>query len=604
MDDGAAWLTRTLTQPARCVPLLGAAIILATAIATAIPTGTAAAASASAASPAQRAIAVRGTQNVANWPTKAKRWALVIGVDRYADTQITPLGGSSNDAKSIADALVRYAGFPQDQVILLASDQPAERQPTRGNILRRLSNLKSVVPKDGLLFLSFAGHGMDRENMAYLLPSDAQLSNDVRLLEETALNVTRIKQYIQETGVRQVMLVLDACRNDPGGRADQPNPMTQSYVKGFNFDERNSDVSAFVTLYATDVGERAYEYTEKQQGYFTWELLEGMRGGAANERGEVTLSGLVSYVQQRVPKHVLADLGAGKDQKPYALVYGYKADDLVIAVAPRGAAVAAPPGGTQPTSPGAAATLPRADPAAVEMMFWETIQGSNDPDDFKAYLAKYPNGQFADLARRRAQARPAQNAVAAARGTATVASPAARSVWSSQVYMLGYYLGFAEIAASQNADAAQLQQSLDPARAISAQTGYAATQVEQILNAARGGATGPTQYQSLMAVRQTLDQQLNVNASCGRPVNLRSLLLLGYYQSYMEIAAFQGADPGYLAGLAGTASQAATALGLPGTVQLDVSRRAAAGAASRDQYQPLAMLREQTVQTLNVPCTL
>src|SRR5262249_15138113 len=100
---------------------------------------------------AQSPVASRGEQvqpisAVGTWPSKPKRWALVIGVDRYADGQVPALGGASNDAKSIADALVRFAGFPQDQVILLASDQPEERQPTRGNILRRLSNLAGVVP--------------------------------------------------------------------------------------------------------------------------------------------------------------------------------------------------------------------------------------------------------------------------------------------------------------------------------------------------------------------------------------------------------------------------------------------------------------------------
>src|SRR5215831_18232808 len=88
-------------------------------------------------------------------PSSAKRYAIVIGVDQYADTQITTLGGASNDAKTIANALIQYAGFPNEQVTLLASDQPAERQPTRGNILRRLSNMAAVVPPDGLLLVSF-----------------------------------------------------------------------------------------------------------------------------------------------------------------------------------------------------------------------------------------------------------------------------------------------------------------------------------------------------------------------------------------------------------------------------------------------------------------
>src|SRR5215204_1381813 len=270
--------------------------------------------------------------SVKTLPSTAKRYAIVIGVDEYADTQITTLGGASNDARALANALVQYAGFPNEQVTLLASDQPAERQPTRGNILRRLSNLVAVIPSDGLLLLSFAGHGMERGGQAFLLPSDSQVSNDVDLLEQTAINVSQIKDRIKKIGVTQVLLILDACRNDPVGRATADNPLTAAYTRGFNFDVRNREVQAFATLYATEVGHRAYEYKEKKQGYFTWIFVEALRGGAANEKGEVTLQGLVKYLQERVPKRVLQDLGPGKDQKPFAVVEGYRADELVISV--------------------------------------------------------------------------------------------------------------------------------------------------------------------------------------------------------------------------------------------------------------------------------
>ena len=263
-------------------------------------------------------------------PGSTKRYALLIGVDQYADTQITTLGGASNDAKTLANALIQYAGFPSEQVTLLASDQPAERQPTRGNILRRLSNMAAVIPSDGLLLISFAGHGIERGGQAFLLPADSQVSNDVDLLEQTAINVSQIKDRIRRIGVKQVIMIIDACRNDPVGRANADNPLTTAYTRGFNFDLRNREVQAFATLYATEVGHRAYEYKEKKQGYFTWMLVEALRGGAANEKGEVTLATLVKYLQERVPKRVLQDLGPGKDQKPFAVVEGYRADELVI----------------------------------------------------------------------------------------------------------------------------------------------------------------------------------------------------------------------------------------------------------------------------------
>lgn len=272
--------------------------------------------------------------SVSALPAKSKRYALVVGVDRYDDGQITPLGGASNDARSLADALVRYAGFPAEQVVLLASDQPAERQPTRGQILRRLSNLASLVPKDGLLLFSFAGHGMERGGRAYLLPSDAQVNGDVNLLEMTAVNAAQVTGWIQQTGVRQVLLLLDACRDDPASaRSSADNRLTGAYLRAFDFDARNRGVEAFATLYATALGSRAYEYKEKKQGYFTWALVEGLKGGAADARGEVTLARLVNFVQERVPRQVALDLGADREQRPFAVVEGFKADELVVAVA-------------------------------------------------------------------------------------------------------------------------------------------------------------------------------------------------------------------------------------------------------------------------------
>jgi hypothetical protein len=273
------------------------------------------------------------TEPIKTFPASSKRFALVIGVDTYADTQISTLGGAGNDAKVLAKSLIQHGGFPAEQVTVLASDQPAERQPTRGNILRRLSNLASVVPKDGLLLISFSGHGMERGGQAFLLPGDAQVSDDVDLLEQTAINVSQVKERIKKIGVDQVVLLLDACRNDPAGRANKKNPLTTGFTKGFSFDTLNREVSAFATIYATEVGQRAYEYKEKGQGYFTWAVVEALGGGAANDKGEITLGALVRYLQDRVPKRVFQDLGAGNDQRPFAVIEGYKADDLVVAVA-------------------------------------------------------------------------------------------------------------------------------------------------------------------------------------------------------------------------------------------------------------------------------
>src|SRR5260370_29410643 len=49
-------------------------------------------------------------QSVNTLPAQSKRWALLIGVDRYEDSNIAPLSGAANDANSLKDVLVKHAG--------------------------------------------------------------------------------------------------------------------------------------------------------------------------------------------------------------------------------------------------------------------------------------------------------------------------------------------------------------------------------------------------------------------------------------------------------------------------------------------------------------
>jgi len=342
-----------------------------------------------------RDVKVTTADAVTRLPDRSKRYALIVGVDRYQDPQVTPLVGAGNDARSLRTALTRYGGFPQDQVILLTSDQPASSQPTRGVILRKLSNLRAVVPKDGLLLFSFAGHGIQREGRAYLLASDSQVNGDLDLLEDTAINVgSQVRDRVEETGINQVIFILDACRNEPGaGRSGTDNPLSEGFAKQFSFDTHNREVSAFVILYASEIGHRAYEYVEKKQGYFSWFLVEALQGAASNERGEVTLGSVIDYLQEKVPQRVALDLGRGKAQKPFAVIEGFKANDLVLSFVPqmtkpsqaptptRSQNVPPPaemPGAQKPVKdPEVRTSLPKAVPVRLQAFHFETI--SVDP---------------------------------------------------------------------------------------------------------------------------------------------------------------------------------------------------------------------------------
>ncbi|KAF0250240.1 MAG: hypothetical protein FD167_353 [bacterium] len=189
-----------------------------------------------------------------------------------------------------------------------------------------------------MFFISFSGHGVEINKEAFLLASDSEISDSVTAMGESGVRIDSIRDIIQENGTSQVMLVLDACRNDPRkNRSKDNNLLSESYMKGFDFYNKEKGVVAAATLYATSPGERSYEDTEKKQGYFSTALIEGLKGNAANEKGEVTFEALEIYVQDRV-----AMLIEGKNvaQLPQFRYKGYT-KDLVVAYLPKANNIAA-----------------------------------------------------------------------------------------------------------------------------------------------------------------------------------------------------------------------------------------------------------------------
>lgn len=317
-------------------------------------------------------------------PSKEKRWALIIGIDEY-EKDVSSLKGAVNDARSLKDVLVKHAGFPENQIIVLTSDAAdPDNRPKRENILGALSDLSARVPNDGLLLFSFSGHGVSVDNQAFLIPSNGRITRNLSLLKSLSINVMDIKEAIQEIKVKQVLMLLDACRNEPG-RGDTPNVFTAAYMNGFSFDVANSAVKAFATLYATDIGERAYEFydreTKQYRGYFSYAIEEALKGEAANDKGEVTLRRLIDYLETTVPPRVKS----GKDavQVPSAsLSETYKASELILSVAP--------PRNLEPIKP-------VNDVRPGEIAYWQAIENSNEISDFEDYLARSERGEFADI---------------------------------------------------------------------------------------------------------------------------------------------------------------------------------------------------------------
>jgi hypothetical protein len=276
-----------------------------------------------------------GPPNVSDLPEPAKRFALLIGVEDYSDG-VTPLQGPNNDAHEIERVLETYGGFPSDQVFVLTSDQSDDqRKPSHNQIFKRLDMLKSRVPSDGLLVVAFSGHGIERGGVAYLLPSDAEMGS-AELLENTSISELKLRDSIKHVGVTQVIVFLDACRDNPEkSKGVGDNNLTPAFrMKGADWNTVNTGITALAVLYATEEGHRAYIAQQRKQGYFSMAFVEGISGEAKDDRNQITLGSLMKYLQKRVPKLVTDEYGVSAVQKPISDIRGYLADDLVVASIP------------------------------------------------------------------------------------------------------------------------------------------------------------------------------------------------------------------------------------------------------------------------------
>lgn len=135
-------------------------------------------------------------------------WAIVVGVDRYSDSQIPQLQNAINDAKLLS-SLLKEIGF--NHVIELYDEKA-----TKSSIMSLLSDddeLPMKVKKNDRLILFFSGHGTtisskkDGSSIGYIVPYDANLSKRNSMIEFDDF-VRNCSRFIP---AKHILFLMDCC---------------------------------------------------------------------------------------------------------------------------------------------------------------------------------------------------------------------------------------------------------------------------------------------------------------------------------------------------------------------------------------------------------
>jgi tetratricopeptide (TPR) repeat protein len=172
-----------------------------------------------------------------------KRVALVIGNSNYSG--VGALRNPTNDARTIAAAF-RGVGFTE---VVERYDLPLSEMS------QVLKDFGDRVNGADWAVVYYAGHGMEMNGAAYLLPVDAKLEKDTHVNDET-IALDRVLEKVD--GARRLKLViLDACRNNPFvARMARSVNSTRSIGRGLPALEPEGDV---LVAYATKHGTTALD---------------------------------------------------------------------------------------------------------------------------------------------------------------------------------------------------------------------------------------------------------------------------------------------------------------------------------------------------------
>lgn len=191
-----------------------------------------------------------------------RKIGLVIGINEYLDPKLPNLLFAKKDAEDMRAVLLNpdIGGFKE--IVPLVNE-------TKINVTKAIEKLllkdASVVD---LVLIYFSGHGkLNTRFELNLLLKDTE--NDY--LSSTALPYNFIKDCIEETKCKKIILILDCCHS---GAAVLKGDISKTISE-------TSGSGTFI-LTATTGSNRAKEVEELENGVFTHFILEGLKKGDAD----------------------------------------------------------------------------------------------------------------------------------------------------------------------------------------------------------------------------------------------------------------------------------------------------------------------------------
>lgn len=196
--------------------------------------------------------------------------ALIVGINDYPSS---PLNGCVNDANAIGTILASHGdGSPNFGVKIMTS--PSMRI-TRSTLREAIESLFSGYSDMALLY--FSGHGYIKSTGGYLVTTDAEKYDE-------GVSMDEVLKIANDSKAKNKVIILDCCHS---GALGSPS------ISSNNLTQLSEGLSVL-----TASRDSEYALEKNGSGVFTSLVVDALKGGAADIRGNITPGSLYAYVDE------------------------------------------------------------------------------------------------------------------------------------------------------------------------------------------------------------------------------------------------------------------------------------------------------------------
>jgi uncharacterized caspase-like protein len=247
-----------------------------------------------------------------------QKWALVVGIGQFTDSEIPRLNYTTADAAAFAAALEdpSIGQFPADNVHVLTDEQA-----TTKNIKEQLNWIARHAEANDLVVIYVATHGTPRTvdsagGANYLVTYDTEAYSGAQFNEDalyaTAYPMVELANAVAtRMKALRTVVFLDTCYSGGAAGPDAP-AATEKLANTAPSEAMLAHMSlgtGRIVMSASQNNEESLESNQLRHGYFTYYLLQALKNG----NGLTPLSQVYASVAQQVSQSVSAQ---GAHQHP------------------------------------------------------------------------------------------------------------------------------------------------------------------------------------------------------------------------------------------------------------------------------------------------